>query len=74
MGRNDEIRYIAYGIWEREGRPEGHALEDWQKAEKMWASQHKTPQQSPSATERKGQSTSSAPQTQTQSSSTRWPS
>jgi DUF2934 family protein len=68
MGRDDEIRSIAYGIWEREGRPEGHALEHWQKAEKTWASQHKTPQQSVSGTERKGQSVSPAPRTQTQSS------
>jgi hypothetical protein len=74
MGRNDEIRHIAYGIWEREGRPEGHALEHWQKAEKMWASQHKTPQQSASVTERKGQSVASAPRMQPQSSAASWPS
>jgi hypothetical protein len=74
MGRNDEIRYIAYGIWEREGRPEGHALEHWQKAEKTWASLDKIPQQSALATERKGQSVASAPRTQTQSVSSRWPS
>jgi len=74
MGRTDEIRNIAYGIWEREGRPEGHALEHWQKAEKTWASQHKTPEQSASTTERKGQSVAFAPRTQTQSASTRWPS
>jgi hypothetical protein len=74
MGQNDEIRHIAYGIWEREGRPEGHALEHWNIAEKTWASQHKTPPQSASSTERKGQSVTSASRTHTQSSSARWPS
>ena len=74
MGRNDEIRYIAYGIWEREGRHEGRALEHWQRAEKMWASLHKTSQRGASTTGRKGQSVASAPGTQTQSGSTHWPS
>ena len=74
MGRNDEVRRIAYSIWEREGRPEGHAVEHWQKAEKTWASQHTTRPHSTPASERMGPSAAAPPRTQTQSSSTRWPS
>lgn len=36
MERDEEIRLIAYGLWENEGRPEGRALEHWLMAEAMW--------------------------------------
>ncbi len=72
MGRNDEIRRIAYGIWEREGRLDGHALEHWQKAEKNWTSQHTTPSHSDLATEPKGPSVANAPRTPSRGGSTRW--
>jgi hypothetical protein len=35
-GREDEIRTIAYGIWEKENRPRGRALEEWLNAEVIW--------------------------------------
>ena len=40
MGRDEEIRRMAYEMWEREGRPDGRALDHWQRAEKKWTSQH----------------------------------
>jgi hypothetical protein len=30
-----EIERLAYRLWEKEGRPHGHALTYWLKAEKM---------------------------------------
>jgi hypothetical protein len=32
--REDRIRQRAYGIWEREGRPEGRDRDHWQEAER----------------------------------------
>lgn len=54
MGRDDEIRRIAYDIWVREGRPEGRAPDHWQRAEKTWVSQHGTPPTAPKAPEQRG--------------------
>lgn len=36
MGREEEIRLIAYKIWEEEGRPHGCDVEHWLKAEAVW--------------------------------------
>jgi hypothetical protein len=36
MYHDEEIRLIAYRIWEGEGRPEGRDLEHWFKAEAIW--------------------------------------
>ena len=36
MDRDDEIREIAYTIWEQEGCTNGNDLEYWLKAEKIW--------------------------------------
>ena len=33
MQDDDEVRLIAYGIWEEEGHPNGRDLEHWFKAE-----------------------------------------
>ena len=33
MCRDDEVRLIAYDIWENEGRPNGHDLEHWFRAQ-----------------------------------------
>jgi len=33
------IREIAFGIWEQDGRPEGHADEHWQEAQRRVAAQ-----------------------------------
>ena len=36
MQHNEEIRLIAYRIWEEQGRPDGRDLEHWLKAEVIW--------------------------------------
>lgn len=36
MERNEEIRKIAYELWEEEGYPEGKEAEHWHRAEKIW--------------------------------------
>ena len=36
MDREEEIRKIAYRMWELEGRPEGHDLDYWLMAESIW--------------------------------------
>lgn len=36
MGREDEIRIIAYHIWEQEGRCHGRDCEHYLKAEAIW--------------------------------------
>ena len=33
----EQITHLAYQIWEAEGRPEGRALEHWQRAERQGA-------------------------------------
>ena len=39
--REEEIRLIAYRIWEEEGRPHGRDWEHWRKAEGLWEGQHR---------------------------------
>ena len=39
MGQEDEIRLIAYRIWEKEGCCHGHDIEYWLKAEVIWKEQ-----------------------------------
>jgi hypothetical protein len=39
MEREEQIRCLAYSIWEKEGYPHGHHLEHWLKAETIWHSQ-----------------------------------
>ena len=36
MHHEDDLRLIAYRIWEEEGRPDGRALDHWLKAEALW--------------------------------------
>jgi hypothetical protein len=36
MGKEDEIRLIAYSIWEQEGSRDGHDYEHWIRAEAIW--------------------------------------
>lgn len=36
MGREDEIRLIAYAIWEEESCPDGRDCEHWLMAEAIW--------------------------------------
>jgi hypothetical protein len=40
MGKEDEIRLIAYRIWEEEGCRDGHDCEHWFKAETLWETSH----------------------------------
>jgi len=40
-GREEEIRLVAYRIWEEEGCPHGRDLEHWRKAEAIWEEQHR---------------------------------
>lgn len=41
MAREDEIRIIAYRIWEEEGCCDGHDCEHWLKAEVIWEEKQK---------------------------------
>ncbi len=41
MAREDEIRLIAYNIWEEEGCVDGHDCEHWLRAELLWERQQK---------------------------------
>jgi hypothetical protein len=41
MGKEDEIRLIAYHIWKEEGCKEGHDCEHWFRAEILWEKEHK---------------------------------
>jgi translation elongation factor EF-1alpha len=40
MGKEDEIRLIAYHIWEEEGCQDGHDCEHWLRAEALWEKKH----------------------------------
>jgi hypothetical protein len=42
MNREDEIRLIAYSIWEQEGCPNGRDYEHWLRAEALWEKKHNT--------------------------------
>jgi hypothetical protein len=35
MEREQEVRRVAYELWQREGRPDGRALEHWLKAQRV---------------------------------------
>lgn len=41
MEREDEVRLIAYRIWEEEGCPNGRDCEHWFRAEIIWEQQQK---------------------------------
>lgn len=41
MAREDEIRLIAYGIWEEEGCWDGRDMEHWFRAEMIWGQNQK---------------------------------
>ncbi len=36
MAREDEVRLIAYNIWEQEGCPDGRDCDHWYRAEIIW--------------------------------------
>lgn len=35
-----EIRKIAHGLWEQEGRPDGQDRQHWDRAKEIWAFRH----------------------------------
>lgn len=37
MHHEDEVKLIAYELWEQEGRPDGQDMEHWLRAEAIWA-------------------------------------
>ena len=39
MEREEEIRAIAYRIWEEEGRRDGRDFDNWLTAESIWSAQ-----------------------------------
>ncbi len=41
MAREDEIKLIAYKIWEQEGCVDGRDCEHWYRAESIWERQQK---------------------------------
>jgi len=41
MGREDEIRMMAYCIWEGQNYCNGHEIEHWLQAEAMWEESHR---------------------------------
>jgi hypothetical protein len=47
MVKEDEIRLIAYNIWEQESCPNGKDCEHWFRAEAIWEEQQKPLLESP---------------------------
>ena len=43
MGRDDEIKLIAYKIWEEEGCIDGQDCVHWYRAEAIWEASQKEP-------------------------------
>jgi hypothetical protein len=41
VAREDEIRLIAYNVWEQESCPQGRDCEHWSRAEVTWEEQQK---------------------------------
>ena len=41
MAKEDEIRLIAYNIWEQENCPNGKDCEHWYRAEAIWEEKQK---------------------------------
>ena len=55
MGREDEIRAIAYRIWEEEGGCSGHDFDHWLKAEVLWEDNQRAFSQGEDSTHEKSQ-------------------
>jgi hypothetical protein len=46
--RDEQIRKLAYRIWQEEGYPQGYEVQHWLKAEAIWLEEHRaktTPKQ-----------------------------
>jgi len=59
----EQIRELAYRIWQSEGYPHGYDVQHWLKAETMWQEEHRPkskPKRSKPLTKRKSRKTSAA--------------
>ncbi len=36
MNRDEEIRKVAYKLWQEEGCPDGYEIQHWLRAKKIW--------------------------------------
>jgi hypothetical protein len=50
MAREDDIKVIAYNIWEEEGCEDGHDCEHWFRAEVIWEDQQASKRKTAAAT------------------------
>ncbi len=41
MNRDEEIRQVAYKLWQEEGYPHGYEVQHWLKAETIWLEEHR---------------------------------
>jgi hypothetical protein len=41
INRDNEIRQLAYQLWQEEGCPDGHEVQHWLKAETIWLEEHR---------------------------------
>jgi Protein of unknown function (DUF2934) len=41
MNRDEEIREVAYKLWQEEGYPHGYEVQHWLKAEEIWQEKHR---------------------------------
>ena len=41
MEREEQIRCLAYNIWEQEGYPHGRHIDHWLTAETIWQTEHR---------------------------------
>jgi hypothetical protein len=39
--RDEQIRKLAYQIWQQEGHPHGNEIQHWLKAEALWLEEHR---------------------------------
>jgi hypothetical protein len=53
--RDQEIRELAYGIWQQEGCPQGYEVQQWLKAETIWQEEQR-PREPEYSKRKKGQS------------------
>jgi hypothetical protein len=43
--REEQIRQLAYRLWQEAGYPEGDGVQHWLKAEAIWLEEHGAPSQ-----------------------------
>lgn len=40
MNRDEEVRQLAYSLWQDDGYPDGYDVQHWLKAEMIWQAHH----------------------------------